>query len=57
MSSRDTAAVSLTSPPEFRGLRPLNAPAKRAYPRSARVDDMRHPAAYRPPWAGITSPT
>jgi len=45
MSSRDTTAVSLTSLPEFRGLRPLNAPAKRAYPRSARVDDMRHSAA------------
>ena len=42
---RDTTAVSLTCLPEFRGLRPLNAPAKRAYPRSARVDDMRHSAA------------
>jgi hypothetical protein len=50
MASRDTAAVSLTSLPEFRGLRPLNAPAKRAYPRSAWVDDMRHSAAYRPLW-------
>ena len=28
MSSRDTAAVSLTSLPEFRGPRPLNAPRK-----------------------------
>jgi hypothetical protein len=24
--------------------------------RSARVDDMRHSAAYRPPWADITAP-
>ena len=28
MSSRDTAAVSLTSLPEFRGPGPLNAPRK-----------------------------